>query len=108
MQAPIRRHAFHLVTPSPWPFLVSLGAGLLIPVGAALYMHGEAGGGYFLLLGFAVWLLLAFLWWLDVIVEGTFQGMHTVPVQQGLRFGFVLFIVSEVMFFFSFFWAFFH
>jgi len=109
MQTLVRKHPFHLVTPSPWPFLISLGAGLQIPVGAVIYMHGlTSHGAAIILWGILVWLLLAFLWWTDVIIEGTFQGMHTQPVQRGLRFGFILFIVSEVMFFFSFFWAFFH
>jgi len=37
-----------------------------------------------------------------------FLGDHTFTVQRGLRYGMVLFIISEVMFFFTFFWAFFH
>jgi cytochrome c oxidase subunit 3 len=48
------------------------------------------------------------IWWRDVIREATFEGMHSTIVQRGLRLGFVLFIVSEIMFFFAFFWAFFH
>ena len=44
----------------------------------------------------------------DVIREGTFQGLHTKQVQTGLRYGMILFIVSEIMFFVAFFWAFFH
>lgn len=47
-------------------------------------------------------------WWRDIIREGTFQGLHTLKVQKGLQWGIVLFIVSEILFFFSFFWAFFH
>ena len=47
-------------------------------------------------------------WFWDIVVEATFEGRHTFVVQKGLRLGFVLFIVSEIMFFFSFFWAFFH
>jgi len=47
-------------------------------------------------------------WWRDVIREGTFQGLHTLKVQKGLQWGIILFITSEVLFFFSFFWAFFH
>lgn len=49
-----------------------------------------------------------FVWWRDVIRESTLEGHHTKVVQLGLRYGFILFIVSEVMFFFAFFWAFFH
>jgi len=48
-----------------------------------------------------------FLWWRDIIREGTFEGQHTEEVQHGLKLGFQLFIVSEVMFFFAFFWGFF-
>ena len=49
-----------------------------------------------------------YVWWRDVIREATFQGHHTQTVQHGLRYGMILFIVSEIMFFFAFFWAFFH
>jgi len=49
-----------------------------------------------------------FCWWRDIIREGTFEGQHTSIVQIGLKMGMLLFIVSEVMFFFAFFWAFFH
>jgi len=47
-------------------------------------------------------------WWRDVIREATWQGYHTLIVQKGLRIGFSLFILSEVMFFFGIFWSFFH
>jgi heme/copper-type cytochrome/quinol oxidase subunit 3 len=56
-------------------------------------------------IGFVIFTL--FVWWVDVIQE-SFEGHHTEPVAKGLRLGFILFIVSEVMFFFSFFWAFFY
>ena len=48
-----------------------------------------------------------FTWWNDVVCEGLFEGHHTNIVQEGLKMGMVLFIVSEIMFFFAFFWAFF-
>jgi heme/copper-type cytochrome/quinol oxidase subunit 3 len=44
-----------------------------------------------------------YVWWRDIIREGTFEGQHTMAVQQGLRQGVLLFIVSEIMFFFAFF-----
>jgi cytochrome c oxidase subunit 3 len=53
-------------------------------------------------------LFMMFVWWRDIIREGTFEGQHTSTVQLGLRMGMLLFIVSEIMFFFAFFWAFFH
>jgi heme/copper-type cytochrome/quinol oxidase subunit 3 len=104
----LRTHLFHIVDPSPWPFFLSIGAGIPIPVGAVMYMHNEPFGGWLLILGFMVLAIIAGLWWFDVIIEGTFQGMHTSVVQSGLRLGVILFILSEVMFFASFFWAFFH
>jgi len=51
---------------------------------------------------------MMFCWWRDVIREATYEGQHTMAVSSGLRMGMLLFIVSEVMFFFAFFWAFFH
>jgi len=77
-------------------------------VGATMYMHAYQYGG-FILFGGIVHLLGAMaFWWRDVIREATFEGMHTRRVQAGTRLAFVLFIISEVMFFFGFFWAFFH
>ena len=40
--------------------------------------------------------------------EATFLGDHGVEVNRGLVVGMLLFIVSEVIFFVSFFWTFFH
>jgi len=48
-------------------------------------------------------LLIVYRWFRDIVVESTFEGNHTAKVQTGLRFGMVLFIVSEIMFFFAFF-----
>lgn len=73
-----------------------------------MYMHGYAGGKFTLFFGLFSALAVLFLWWRDVVREGTFEGHHTKAVQSGLRIGVVLFIVSEVMFFFGFFWAYFH
>jgi cytochrome c oxidase subunit 3 len=97
---------FHLVDPSPWPLLASLSA-FNLTVGGVLYMHGYKLGGSILSIGFIALTLNAFLWWRDVVRESTFRGKHTKPVQNGLKNGMLLFIVSEVMFFFAFFWAFF-
>ena len=47
------------------------------------------------------------VWWRDVIHEGQ-EGDHTPVVQLGLRYGMILFIASEVMFFVAWFWAFFN
>lgn len=59
-------------------------------------------------MGAIVLSLTMIVWWRDVIREVAFQGLHTIIVKQGLKYGMLLFILSEVLFFFSFFWAFFH
>ena len=77
-------------------------------VGAVMYMHSFIGGNLLLLSGIIMILVTMMLWWRDIIREATFQGHHTYVVQKGLRYGMILFIISEVFFFVAFFWAFFH
>jgi cytochrome c oxidase subunit 3 len=66
-----------------------------------MYIHGYENGGSLLSLGFVLTAFAMILWFRDVILEGTFLGNHTKQVQRGLNLGFALFIVSEVMVFFS-------
>jgi len=101
------RHTWHLVDPSPWPLVASLGA-FFMTSGMVLYMHNYAGGGRLCLTGFVTVLYVMYIWWRDIIREATFEEQHSFSVQRGLRLGMILFIVSEIMFFFAFFWAFFH
>lgn len=100
-------HPYHIVDPSPWPFFVSVAA-LLVVIGAVSYFHSYKSGGKTLTLGLLALLLVLTCWWRDIVREATFQGHHTSKVVAGLRLGIVLFILSEIMFFFSFFWAFLH
>jgi heme/copper-type cytochrome/quinol oxidase subunit 3 len=72
-----------------------------------MYFHAYAFGVQTMLFGFVSVLLCMFLWWRDIVRESYLEGAHTNIVQLGLRYGMILFIVSEVMFFFAFFWAFF-
>ena len=103
----MKTHPFHLVDRSPWPFYASLSS-LTLVVGLVASMHSYTGGFSLFLVGiFDVFMVAAF-WWRDVIRESTYGGFHTLPVQKGLAMGFSLFLVSEVMFFFSFFWSFFY
>jgi cytochrome c oxidase subunit 3 len=100
-------HSYHLVDPSPWPLVAALGA-FMLTSGLALYMHKFIGGWQLFITGLTLILYTMYTWWRDVIREATFEDQHTIVVQKGLRLGMVLFIVSEIMFFFAFFWAFFH
>lgn len=101
------KHKFHLVDPSPWPLLASLGA-FMLTAGGVSYFHKVLGGWELLVNGFIQTLFIMYAWWRDVVREATYEDQHTYVVQRGLRLGMVLFIASEVMFFFAFFWAFFH
>lgn len=100
-------HPFHLVDPSPWPFFISI-ALFVLTLGIVLFFHTFKYGAFILFFGLVFLISTMVIWWRDVIREATFRGQHTLKVTQGLRLGVVLFIVSEVMFFVSFFWAFFH
>jgi cytochrome c oxidase subunit 3 len=73
-----------------------------------LFLQGFIGGWNLFFTGFIALLYVLFSWWRDVVREATFEDAHTIVVQKGLRLGVILFIVSEIMFFFAFFWAFFH
>lgn len=101
------RTGYHLVDPRPWPIVARFGAlrlvrGLLGLIHGSVYTF-ELGLTSVRLLGLTI-----VAWWGDVVKEGTFMGCHTSLVVRGLRIGIALFILSEVFFFVSFFWAFFH
>jgi cytochrome c oxidase subunit III len=99
-------HSYHLVEPSPWPAVGAMAA-FVLALGAIMFMHEMPFGGSIAILGFAAILFTMFMWWRDVIMEAEYQGHHTPIVQLGMRYGMILFIASEVMFFLAFFWAFF-
>nr|YP_010338821.1 cytochrome c oxidase subunit 3 [Glaucosphaera vacuolata]UNJ18771.1 cytochrome c oxidase subunit 3 [Glaucosphaera vacuolata] len=105
--AVIQRHPFHLVDSSPWPIIGSVST-LSCVLAAVMYFHHVRGGSILLLLSFLLLASVMFVWWQDVVQEATFGGYHTNLVQRGLRYGVILFILSELMFFVAFFWAFFH
>nr|YP_009641861.1 cytochrome c oxidase subunit III [Malayopython reticulatus]QBZ73747.1 cytochrome c oxidase subunit III [Malayopython reticulatus] len=98
-------HQYHMVDPSPWPLTGALGS-LLMASGLALWFHTNTTT--VLKLGLLTLILTLIQWWRDVVREGTFQGHHTKGVQKNMRYGMMLFIVSEVFFFLGFFWTLYH
>ena len=100
-------HLFHLVDPSPWPLLSAVALFNLV-VSFVGYIHSYDGFVEDFVFHFFNLALVAALWWRDVIREATHGGHHTRPVREGLKMGFVLFLVSEGMLFFSLFWTFFY
>ena len=103
------KHDYHLVNPSPWPLLGSL-AVTVLAIGGVVYMKGlfgiPEGSWWMMAIGFAMVLWVMFGWWATVVKEGR-TGDHTPVVEIGLRYGMILFIASEVMFFVAWFWSFF-
>nr|YP_011009650.1 cytochrome c oxidase subunit III [Hygia lativentris]WPV77642.1 cytochrome c oxidase subunit III [Hygia lativentris] len=98
-------HPYHLVDYSPWPLTGSIGA-MTITSGTIMWLHKNEM--YLFYLGLLISLLTMYQWWRDIVRESTFQGKHTIKVTEGLKLGMILFIISEVFFFISFFWGFFH
>jgi len=100
------KHDYHLVDPSPMPICGAISV-LTLAVGAIAFMHEKSGGKILLATGLLMVIATMFFWWRDVIKEGLTDKAHTKIVQNGLRMGMALFILSEVMFFFGFFFSFF-
>nr|ARH53719.1 cytochrome c oxidase subunit 3 [Anthobium melanocephalum] len=100
-----KNHPFHLVDVSPWPLMGALSA-MVMMIGLIKWFHFYNNNLF--LLGFLITSLIMYQWWRDISREGTFQGLHTYNVVMGLRWGMILFITSEIFFFLSFFWGFFH
>jgi cytochrome c oxidase subunit 3 len=104
---PLPHHPYHIVDQSPWPIALS-GVLLSLTLSAVLSFHGYIMGDYFLLSSFILLNWGMSLWFKDIITESSFLGAHTDKVQKGISLGVALFIVSEVFFFLSIFWAYFH
>ncbi|MEM7068929.1 MAG: cytochrome c oxidase subunit 3 [Pseudomonadota bacterium] len=111
-------HDYHIIDPSPWPLIGSI-AGLLTAMGGIAYMRAlsesqflvagidlAATGPWLLIIGLLGVCYTMYAWWADTIKEAH-GGYHTRVVSLHLRYGMLLFIASEVMFFVAWFWAFF-
>jgi cytochrome c oxidase subunit III len=101
-----KTHQYHILPPSIWPFIGSFSA-LLMAVGGIMWMHEHQAGPWLFFSGVIAVLFVMFSWWVDVIREAH-AGDHTPIVQLHLRYGMILFIASEVMFFVAWFWAYFN
>ena len=103
------KHDYHLVNPSPWPLVGSLAA-CVMAVGGVIAMKGlfglPKGNLAVFLAGLSGVILTMAAWWREVTIEAN-QGDHTPVVSIGLRYGMIMFIASEVMFFVAWFWIFF-
>ena len=100
-----KNHEYHILNPSPWPLMGSVTA-LIMAAGAIMFMHEVAMGAWIFGLGTAGVLATMYFWWSSVVSEAN-GGDHTPVVQLHHRYGMILFIASEVMFFVAWFWAYF-
>ena len=103
-----KHHDYHLVNPSPWPAIGATSA-FILAVGLIAWMHKMFPGAWVVFGVGAVGVLYTMAaWWRDVIDEAEHRGDHTRVVQIHHRYGMILFIASEVMFFVAWFWAYFN
>ena len=111
-----KQHDYHIVDPSPWPIIGGTGA-LITAIGGVAWMrhiNGEEfpifgvniANPWLFFIGLAIVLYTMVVWWGDTIKEAH-GGDHTRVVSLHLRYGMIMFIASEVMFFVAWFWAFF-
>nr|ARX96658.1 cytochrome c oxidase subunit 3 [Eucera floralia] len=101
----MKNHPFHMVTLSPWPILLSLCLmNLLMSTLIWMYLYTYI----MMIFNFFTFIYCLIHWFRDVIRESTFQGCHTYMVIKFLKFSMILFIISELFFFISFFWTYFH
>lgn len=112
-------HPFHILRASYSPFITSISLLLLLKMFILPYFkygfHEKINFffiklklstiGFFL---FVIFFCCVFNWILEILGESSYFNLHTKEVQSGLRLGVIYFIMSEIMFFFSLFWTFFH
>lgn len=96
---------FHLVSPSPWPLIISFSLIITIIRTIIIILKNNV---IILILRFLLTLIIIYQWWRDTNIERSYQGFHTLEVQKGLKLGIILFIVSELFFFLRVFWCYIH
>nr|YP_009350035.1 cytochrome c oxidase subunit 3 [Vespa orientalis]AQQ78866.1 cytochrome c oxidase subunit 3 [Vespa orientalis]WMM47727.1 COX3 [Vespa orientalis] len=98
-------HPYHMVSISPWPLILSINIMIfLISLIKWFYFFSTD----LIFLSSLSLTLTLIQWWRDIIRESTFQGMHTSNIMKNLKMSMILFIISEIFFFISLFWAYFH
>ncbi|MBT9289424.1 cytochrome c oxidase subunit 3 [Prosthecodimorpha staleyi] len=115
-EAHTKNHDYHLVDPSPWPLVASVGAFVMAlgAIGLFRWLKAESvtllginiANPWIFAIGLILVLYTMYAWWADVVKEAH-QGHHTRVVALHLRYGMIMFIASEVMFFVAWFWAYF-
>lgn len=96
---------FHIVTISPWPIISSLSLiNFLLRIIIWIYLNNLIN----IIFNLILLIIPILLWFRDIIRERTYQGIHSIYVIIIIKFRIIIFIISELFFFISFFWTFFH
>lgn len=95
---------FHLVRPRPWPLIQSINTFNLF---IRIIIIFNKFSLLFIFRNLILFILSLYQWWRDVTRESTLQGIHSNKVYYGLKLGIIIFIISELFFFISFFWTYF-
>lgn len=98
---------FYVPKSSPWPFFMALSL-LGLTLSSVAFFHYYLIGLIGMIFSFICMIFVASMWWWDLIIETQNYSLFTPLIQRNIKIGMILFIISEVFFFFSFFWAFFH
>nr|AHJ39829.1 cytochrome c oxidase subunit III [Haematopinus asini] len=95
-------HPYHMVSASPWPLFLSVS---IFSEMVGVYVWMVSSDYHSALLSLFGVLICLFCWFRDIVRESSYQGSHTILVTNGIRMGVIVFILSEVMFFFSLFFG---
>lgn len=96
---------YFLLTLRPWPILISFNSFNII-ISNIIIINFKIN--IFIILNLLTIILTAILWWRDVIRERTFQGNHNFYIINIIKLRIIIFIISEIFLFISFFWNFLH
>lgn len=101
----INTHHYFLLAHRPWPVILRLRSFNLI----LSFLFFFKFGNLVCFLGCLVTTyLFSFSWWVGFRAEFNLEGKNSTSLERGVKIGIILFISSEVFFFFSFFWSYFH
>ena len=100
-----KNHQYHILPPSIWPLVGAISA-VTFTTGMVMFMHTLANWPIVLGLG-VMGIIATFFGWFAKVISEAQHGEHTPVVQLHLRYGMILFIASEVMFFVGWFWSWF-
>lgn len=97
---------FHLVTKRPWPTLSAFQTQRVIV--SVISILSKKTGKIVLIANFIIINIIASLWWKNTLTEAAKEGLHLDKTKINIKIRILIFISSEILFFSSFFWAYFH